>query len=582
MDFQDVAAAINGYLYHNYVLYMILFAAVLFTVWSVFMQYRAITHGTACVAGRYSDGTGAGALSHFQALSTALSATVGLGNIGGVAFAIAIGGPGAVFWMWVVGFFGMALKSTEVILSMLYRDTSNPNDTRGGPMWVAEKVFAQIGDGEYKRIGVFIGFVFAVSVIVAALLSGNYFQATNVAEVLEEYHGIPQIVTALFLAIIVGVVIVGGVKRIGQVASAIVPFMCIAYLIGGVYILIQNADVLPSIFSMILDSAFNKEEAAGAFLGAGAGLAFAKGMQRALFSSEAGAGSAPIAHSAAKGKEPVREGIVAGLEPFIDTLIVCTITALVILSSGIWNRAGDMQFAEGTVLIKVEDQDKPRTYTLEDTLLEDADESIWVKDKKVYTVIVAEASDARETRLHKLSGKIVDLSEVDTEGNDTVAPQLAIRWDERTVEKAEEGEVQLVPKLRDREIYREYVGAVMTAKAFEQTHWALGQWLVPIAVLMFAFSTMISWSYYGEQGVRYMAGDGPVMTYRILYCAFVLVAGLGYTDSNEALDAVSQMGFGFMFVINVPLTLGFGYLAMRAYKDYIQRLKAGLITPVRK
>lgn len=589
MDFQSVAETINSYLYGQGMLYLILLTGIVFTVWSIFMQYRALTHGAACVAGRYSDGTGAGALSHFQALSTALSATVGLGNIGGVALAIAIGGPGAVFWMWVVGFLGMAIKSTEVILTMLYRDTTDPYNTRGGPMWVAEKVFSEIGNGDYKRIGVFIGFLFSVAVILAALVSGNYFQASQVAGIFSEYHGIPPLAIAITMMVLVGFVIIGGVQRIGQVASAIVPFMCLAYVSAGVYILVLNSEALPGLFGTIIDSAFNPTEAVGAFVGASVWFAFYKGMQRALFSSEAGAGSAPIAHSSARGKEPVREGIVAGIEPFIDTLVVCTISALVILNSGIWNRDADVVLADQPALIQVEG--KANTWNLEDTELPKND--LWVAGKKVYMVVEGKQTEKKfkeqNNQLHKLYGQIyhpeLPLSDADKAAGTEVkldTARMMVKWESLTLETPKKGEPEIIPTVRDAGVYREFVGAVLTAKAFEKTHWFLGQWLVPIAVMMFAFSTMIAWSYYGEQGVRYIAGDKPVMAYRIVYVGSIILAGLGLTETNQALTTVSEMGFGFMFLINVPLTLCFGYLAMRAYKDYIARLKAGLIRPVKK
>ena len=213
----DFMTSLNAVLWHDAVLFVVLGTGILFTVWSRFGQYRALTHGVRVVRGVYDDPADPGAINHFQALSAALSATVGLGNIGGVALAISLGGPGAVFWMWVVGFFGMSVKMTEVTLSMLYRNTSDPDNPHGGPMWVASK-----GLHRYSpllgRVGRVIGTIFCVTLLVSAATGGNMFQAWNVGELTQQYFGIPSIVTGIVLAVLVGMVILGGIKRIGAVA----------------------------------------------------------------------------------------------------------------------------------------------------------------------------------------------------------------------------------------------------------------------------------------------------------------------------------------------------------------------------
>ena len=341
--FNDFLGAVNGVIWHDIVLYVVLGVGVLFTIWSGFCQFRALTHGTAVVRGVYDDPDDPGAINHFQALSAALSATVGLGNIGGVAVAIALGGPGAVFWMWMIGLAGMALKTTEVTLSMLYRNTDDPNNPHGGPMWVVAKGLKERGLG---GLGKFIGGVFCVTLLISAITGGNMFQAWNVGIVTENATdgSLPSVAVGIILAVIVGAVIIGGIKRIGSVAGKLVPLMCAIYLLAAGYVIILNIGDIPAMFGLIFSSAFQPLEAQGAFLGGTLGYAFLWGMKRALFSSEAGQGSSPIAHSAAKTKEPVREAVVAGLEPFIDTIVVCTLTSLVILSSGAWNRAGETTF----------------------------------------------------------------------------------------------------------------------------------------------------------------------------------------------------------------------------------------------
>ncbi len=323
----EFMVAANSVLWANTVLFVILGTGVLFTVWSGFSQYRALTHGVSVLRGRYDDPDDPGAINHFQALSAALSGTVGLGNIGGVAIAITLGGPGAVFWMWIVGLVGMALKLTEVTLSMLYRNTDDPRNPHGGPMWVISKSLAAHGRG-WAKVGWIVGAIFCLTCLISTMTAGNMFQAWNVGEVTELYFGIPSIFSGIVLAIVVGMVIIGGIKRIGAVAGRLVPIMLMLYMIAAVYVLILNIDQVPSMFALIVKSAFLPAEASGAFIGGAVGYAFLFGMKRALFSNEVGQGSSPIAHAAAKTKEPVREAVVAGLEPFIDTIVVCTLTAM--------------------------------------------------------------------------------------------------------------------------------------------------------------------------------------------------------------------------------------------------------------
>ncbi|MBI3171483.1 MAG: amino acid carrier protein, partial [Hydrocarboniphaga effusa] len=335
----SVITAINGVMLSQYMLVGLLGVGVLFTLWSRIGQYRALTHGVALIRGQVPgiSGQGPGALSHFQALSSALSGTVGLGNVAGVSIAVGYGGPGAVFWMWMVGLVGMALKSTEVTLALLYRDVSNPDNPHGGTMWVCKRGLADLSP-KLAGFGAVLGGIFAVLVLAFAITGGNMFQAWAVADTTHAYFGVPQWLSGLILATLTGAVILGGIKRIGQVAGYLVPVMCAIYIVCGLYVLIVNAAKLPDIFRLIFASAFAPAEASGAFTGAVMGTALIWGMRRALFSSESGLGTAPMAHSAVRTPEPVTEGVVAGLEPFIDTLVVCTVTALVILSSGVWNR----------------------------------------------------------------------------------------------------------------------------------------------------------------------------------------------------------------------------------------------------
>ncbi|MEL6200151.1 MAG: amino acid carrier protein [Pseudomonadota bacterium] len=543
-------AVSNAILWAQPVLYALLATGVLFTVWSGVAQYRALTHGVGVVSGKYDHEDDPGAISHFQALSAALSATVGLGNIGGVALAIALGGPGAVFWMWVVGFFGMAIKITEVTLSMLYRNTDDPDNPHGGPMWVISKGLPGIAP-KLAGVGKTIGVVFCLTLLVSTATGGNMFQAWNVGEITHAYFGVPSIVTGIVLAVIVGAVIIGGIKRIGRVAGTLVPFMVALYLIAGIYVLAVNFEKIPEMFALIVTGAFNPQQATGAFIGGTVAYGFLIGMKRALFSNEAGQGSSPIAHSAARTKEPVREGVVAGLEPFIDTIVVCTFTALIILSTGVWNR-------DATAVLDVE----PNITKLADGTWQvetvDAPESDELPvGESVYLIVEADPNTDTGNNLHKLNGTVIAAEDGSKQ----------IQW------------VPLVttggPAMTDLGVYPNYVGATMTAKAFDTVQPGLGMWLVTLASWLFAISTMISWSYYGEQGMVYLAGEKSVLPYKIVFCGLIILATFGLIETDTDLDNMTGVGTGVMLFANVPIMWIMGYQAMRAYKAYIARLKGG-------
>ena len=553
--FNDWMGWLNGILWHNVVLYVVLATGILFTLWSRLGQFTALTHGWKVIRGQYDDPADPGAINHFQALSAALSATVGLGNIGGVALAIALGGPGAVFWMWVVGFFGMALKMTEVTLSMLYRNTDDPDNPHGGPMWVVKQGIARMNPS-YAWLGSLIGSIFCVTLLVSTVTGGNMFQAWNVGEITESYFGIPSVLCGIVLSITVALVIIGGVKRIGSVAGRLVPVMLALYILGGLYVLAVNVEQIPAMFSLIVRGAFSPVDASGAFIGGTAGYAFLFGMKRALFSNEAGQGSSPIAHSAAKTDEPVREGVVAGLEPFIDTLVICTFTALVILSTGVWNRSPDATYE---VLPEVQ-QVSEGVWTLETRKPPILGKEQWNDGDPVYTLVRAHDNPNTANDRHRINGVV-----------HIVGEETIIEWG------TFESPVQ--PTLVEPGIYANYAGATLTARAFDSAAPGLGKWLVTIAVWMFAISTMISWSYYGEQGMVYLAGEKSVLPYKIVYCALIVVATMGLLKTDVELDNLSSIGTGVMLFANIPIMLFFGSQAMRAYHNYVQRLRAGQMGP---
>lgn len=316
------------------VLWLVL-GALFFTIRFQFINFRGFRHAIDCVRGRYSQPGETGDISHFQALSAALSATVGLGNIAGVAFAVGVGGPGAVFWMVVAGFLGMSSKFVECTLGQKYRVLRADGRISGGPMHYLSDGLAEMGLG---GLGRFLAVVFAVMCIGGSFGGGNMYQSNQafaqVAKTFEESapwlgSDAGAVAFGLLLALAVGTVIIGGIKRIGEVASVLVPVMCIIYVASGLLILAINAAAVPAAIGIVVREAFSFQAGLGGFVGV-----LIQGFRRAAFSNEAGVGSAAIAHSAARTDEPVREGLVALLEPFIDTIIVCAMTGAVIVVTG--------------------------------------------------------------------------------------------------------------------------------------------------------------------------------------------------------------------------------------------------------
>lgn len=574
--FMDILNAINGVLWHDYVLYTVLAVGVLFTIWSGFGQYRALTHGASVIRGKYDDKADPGAINHFQALSTALSATVGLGNIGGVALAIALGGPGAVFWMWMVGLFGMAIKMTEVTLAMIYRNTEDPDNPHGGAMYVASKGFEKWG---LKPLGVGIGMIFCVTLLISAVTGGNMFQAWNVAEITATYFPtVPKPAVGIILAVVVGLVIIGGIKRIGKVAGMLVPFMCLVYLLAAFLVIFLKIGDVPGMLKLIVVSAFNPAEADAAFLGGTAGYAFLWGMKRALFSSEAGQGSAPIAHAAAKTDEPVREGVVSGLEPFIDTIVVCTLTTLVILLSGAWNRGAEAIYPDDAPLAIVQGAEA-NTWVIEapplppktadaKKMLSITEGAGWRPNETVFMIVHADEDSNTGRDLRRMTGTV--------QGNSTDG--FTVTWNALTSTKKPtfNNDADGSP---DYGVYGDYVGAALTGHAFDRVMPGLGMWLVTAACWLFAISTMISWSYYGEQGMIFMFGAGSVLPYKLVYCLLIIVATLGFIRTDAQLDALTALGTGVMLFANIPIMLIFGAQAMKAYHNYFGRLKSGEMDP---
>ena len=579
---------VNGVLWADWVLYTLVGTGVIFTIWSVFGQWRALTHGVAVVGGKYNEHNDPGALSHFQALSTALSATVGLGNIAGVAVAVNLGGPGAIFWMWVIGLVGMALKMTEVTQSMIFRNTADPENPHGGPMFVAKYGFARWG---LPTVGTVVGGLFVFTLLISAITGGNMFQAWNVADITENYFQVPRVISGTILAVATALVIIGGIRAIGRVASTIVPFMCVFYLLGALWVLGHHIDQVPEMLALIFKAGLGiggPTEPERAFLGGTFGYAMLWGIKRALFSSEAGQGSAPIAHSAAKTDEPVREGIVAGLEPFIDTIVVCTLTALVILSTGTYNREAEAHFDPTQVAVIPADEDgdgaqdldgRTPLWTLQTPVLPDksdearriqsieAGEEPWREKETILMIVHGDPNPDTGRTLRRIDGTVTGKTDAG----------WVVDWGSvasTTMPTLPGEDLGQVPGA----VYGNYTGASLTGHAFDRVTPGLGTWLVTAACWLFAFSTIISWSYYGEQGIVFLFGDRKpaILIYKFIYCLCVVAATLPFLIRTDTeLDNFTTLGTGVMLWVNIPLMLIFGPTAMRAYHNYVRRMKRG-------
>ena len=526
---------------------ILLALGVLFTIWTKFIQFRALTHGVAVLQGRYDDKDDPGAINHFQALSAALSGTVGLGNIGGVALAISMGGPGALFWMWVTGFLGMAIKAMEVTLAMIYRDISDPDNPRGGAMYVVTRGLGA-GRGPVGRsLAWLLAAFFCLTVLLATMTGGNMFQSANVA------------------MITTGVVILGGIQRIGEVAGRLVPMMCGLYLLSGLAVLVVKSADVPALLALVVREAFSETTAGGAFLGATAWFGMTTGLRRALFSNEAGQGTSPMAHSAAKTREPVREGIVAGLEPFVDTCVVCTLTALVILVTGTWNRES-MGPLNGSLSIVSDGASVTLLApTSIDALPKPKGDDQWLEGQGFF--LIGEVPDVQKNtgaKLVKIKGKIVA-------GPDGV---LSIAW-----EKPPLG-AKVNPASG---VYRDLLGAALTGLAYDRAIPGLGKYMVTIVCWLFAYSTLISWCFYGETASVFLLGKWSVMPYRLIYCIATAAITLpGMIETEKDLGNLSDLGSGFMLVANVPIILIMAPKAVAGIREYFRKLDSGAFGPGQK
>ena len=486
---------------------LLLFTGMFFTLYLGFPQIRYFRHAVSATAGKFDKEGAKGETTHFQALSTALSGTIGTGNIGGVALALHLGGPAALFWMWMTAFFGMTSKFVEVTLSHKYRSVSDDGTVSGGPMYYMERGL------NAKWLAV----IFAFATVLSSFGTGNLPQINAIASGLETTFNLEPLITACVLSVLLALVIIGGITRIARVAAAIVPTMAIIYLIGAFAVIIPNlSNVTPS-FLAIFSDAFTGSAATGGFLGATFAYAFDRGVNRGLYSNEAGQGSAPIAHAAARTDEPAEEGMVSILEPFIDTIIVCTITGLVILSSGVWIekfdnefQRADMIFVKG-VYAEVNDGDERKLFAYLN-----GNESSVVSFNGSINVIEGRAQDQNMFTLinsRSIAENIVfsDTGGVLTGSIEVVDGSLV----DQSISVRGESLLHSVP---------------LTTRAFTKGLFGeYGQYIVSVGLVLFAFSTVIAWSYYGDRAMTYLFGSRSVLPYRVFFVIGFFYAALADT-----------------------------------------------------
>jgi AGCS family alanine or glycine:cation symporter len=435
---------LNGYVWGLPMIVLLVGTGLLLTILTGAAQFRYLGRALAEVLGKLRQhGGGEGSVRPFQAVATALASTVGVGNIAGVATAISLGGPGALFWLWVSGLFGMCTKYAEIVVALHYREKDASGTMRGGAMYVLR-----------NGLGMpWLGVVFALLTSLAAFGIGNMVQANSVADALGTTFGISPTNTGILLIVVTAAVILGGIKRIGQVTELLVPFMAILYLLGGAVILITHAGRIPDAFSLVFEGAFSGTAAAGGFAGSTIAMALRMGVARGLFSNEAGLGSAPMVHAAADTDHPVRQGLYGIFEVFVDTLLICTTTGLVILVTGAWTSGAD--------------------------------------------------------------------------------------------------------------------GAALSVQAFEAG--LPGTWgdvVVTTGLVLFAYSTIIGWSYYGETGIVYLLGARAAVPYRVVWLVFIYLGAVG---SLRLIWTVADTLNGLMAIPNLIAVLASIPLLLRLQREFFSR-----------
>lgn len=498
--------------------YVLLGVGLFFTIYLKFPQIRFFKHAWQVVTGKFDKESDPGDTTHFRALTTALSGTVGTGNISGVAFAIFLGGPAALFWMWVTAFLGMTTKFVEVTLSHKYRVKTEDGTMAGGPMYYMD-----------RRLNMkWLAVAFAIATVVSSFGTGNLPQSNGIAQSIEATFGFEPWLVGSVLGILLALVILGGIQRIAAFTARVVPVMAVIYLIGALAVIFANLENIGPSFAAVIGDAFTGSAAAGGFLGASLAYAFNRGVNRGLFSNEAGQGSAPIAHAAAKTKEPASEGMVSLLEPFIDTILICTVTGLVILSSGVWKEKHENVFDRSDMYFVAGKYD--------DTNQADVD--------KLYGYL----NEIEGNVVEPYTGSITVVNGTAVSDGFTLLNARSIAEDVKYAVGSEDlftGTLKIVdgkPVKENLEVSGKSLvhSAALTTIAFTRGFFGdAGQYIVSIGLMLFAFSTAIAWSYYGDRAMTYLLGPRSVMPYRVIYVAGFVWAAFSDTTLVWALSAVA-------------------------------------------
>ncbi len=546
----DFLTLIDSYIGSSpWFVYLLLGTGLFFTIYLGFPQFRYFRHAIRVTSGKFDKSSDKGDTSHFGALSTALSGTVGTGNIAGVALAIHLGGPAALFWMLMTALLGMATKFVEVTLSLKYREVQSDGTVSGGPMYFMK-----------NRLGAkWLAVIFAVATVLSSFGTGSLPQINSIANSFEATWGVDKLWVGVILATILALIIIGGIKRIARVAQSIVPTMVVLYFGCGILVLINNYEnILPSISSIFTD-VWDGTSATGGFLGAGFAWAFNRGVNRGLFSNEAGQGSAPIAHSAARTSEPVSEGMVSLLEPFIDTIIICFTTGVILLSSGVWTQKHDNVFQHSDMYVlegaHFNESDAGHIASLSEFLGQGGTSTPDVKLFEGAMEVKNGEILSPTTILHSRSiAQDVVVSQAGTPFSGTVE----VRGGKITADVEVSGASLLH-------------SAPLTTAAFEQgVLGKLGGYIIPISLLLFAFSTALAWSYYGDRAITFLFGIRAVPYFRIIY---VVAFAIGAFVDTTLIWILSGITIAFMAIPNLVGILLLHKEVKGLLRDYTKKFK---------
>lgn len=511
------------------------------------------------------------AISQFQALTTALAATIGTGNIAGVATALTVGGPGAIFWMWISAFFGMMTNFSENVLGIFYRRKNEKDEWSGGAMY-----YLQDGLGSkkgMKKVAKFLAVLFSIFCVLASFGIGNMTQVNSIADAMNSNFGIATIVTGVILAIIAALVIVGGIKRIGQVTEKLVPFMAVAYIFGTLVIFFTNYEQIPYVFGSIFHDAFNVSAIGGGIGGYVIKRAVTMGFKRGVFSNEAGLGSSVMVHSASDVKEPVIQGMWGIFEVFFDTIVVCTLTAFVLLSSSTDAPSQSKVFANLTT--------KEQTFNIAEHIKEG--EEMHLIDKE-YNMLMIDVDNNGNAKLYSEIPAEGEYLEVKAYGNTYYAP--AVSKEDTTEDdyiytnimsikansvKNSNGKIVTDSNgniLVDSVSVSQINGVSLVTFAFSQKFGDIAGKLLAIAILLFAFSTVLGWSFYGTKAMEYLFGTKATIFYKVIFVCFIVVGAT--VNLGLAWDIADTLN-GLMAIPNLIAVLALSGTVVKITKNYTDR-----------